>query len=204
MNYEAKDLPYGQFEKLGMSRKDVLGMAPEELKSLLSGRTTGLQELRVKEQESEIAVKAKLSLQRLSDGSLNLVIHPVRNEIRNDDKLSQAQLESLKNGERVVASRTSLNGEKEPYLFQLDRETNEIYKVRQNSIIIPRHLMEVELTPQQRSDLQLGKIVRLEDKSGRTHEVAVDLMDKRGFSVKTSERVLEPDRMISTPQGMKR
>lgn len=204
MNYEAKDLPYGQFEKLGMSRKDVLGMAPEELKSLLSGRMTGLQDLRVKEQDTKIGIKARLSLQRLSDGSLNLVIHPVRIKIKNDDNLSQAQLESLKNGERVIASRTSLNGEKEPYLFQLDRETNEIYKVRQSSIIIPRHLMEVELTPQQRSDLQLGKTIRLEDKEGRTHEVAVDLMDKKGFSVKTSERALEPERMINTPQGMKR
>ncbi|MDZ7604400.1 MAG: DUF4099 domain-containing protein [Cyclobacteriaceae bacterium] len=204
MNYEAKDLPYGQFEKLGMSRKDVLGMAPEELKSLLSGKTTGLQDLRVIEQETKIRVKARLSLQRLSDGSLNLVIHPVRNKIKNDDNLSQAQLDSLKNGERVIAARTSLNGEKELYLFQLDRETNEIYKVRQNSITIPRHLMEVELSPQQRSDLLLGKTIRLEDKAGNVHEVAVDLIDRKGYSVKTMERVLEPERIVNNQQGIKR
>jgi len=204
MNYEAKDLPYGQFEKLGLSRKDVLGMAPEELKSLLSGRTTGLQDLKIKEQDSEIGVKARLSLQRLADGSLTLVIHPVRNEIRNDDKLSQAQLESLKNGERVIAPRTSLNGEKELYLFQLDRETNEIYKVRQNSIIVPRYIMDTELTPQQRSDLMLGKAIKLEDRVGKVHEVNIDLIDSKGYSVKTRDRALEAEVIINNPQGMKR
>jgi hypothetical protein len=143
MNYEAKDLPYNQFEQIGMSKREVLAMPSEDLKALLNGRTTNLQTTRIKDQDAEQNMQVKLSLQRLPDGSLNLMIHPIRKEIANDDKLNEAQLEALKRGETVIVPKTSMNGEKEAYLFQLDRETNEIVKTRLNSISVPRYLMQV-------------------------------------------------------------
>ena len=184
MNYEAKDLPYNQLEQIGMSKREVLAMPSEDLKALLTGRTTGLQTVRIKDQDAEQSMQVKLSVQRLPDGSLNLMVHPIRKEILNDDKLSDAQLETLKKGDAVIAPKTSMNGEKELHLFQLDRETNEIVKTRLNSIVVPRYLLDMELTPQQRADLLQGKTIRLEDKHGKTHEVAIDLIDPKGYAVK--------------------
>jgi len=188
MNYEAKDLPYNQFEKIGMNKREVLGMPTEDLKALLTGRTTNLQAIKIKDQDVEQRINVKLSVQRFADGSLNLLVHPIRKEIKNDDKLNNAQLETLKKGETLITPKTSMNGEKELYLFQLDRETNEIVKTRLNSITVPRYLMDIQLSPQNRSDLLQGKTIKLEDKLGKTHEVAIDLIDPKGYSIKSQEQ----------------
>ncbi len=199
MNYEAKDLPYNQFEKIGMSKREVLGMPPEDLKALLTGRTTNLQAIRIKDQDVEQSMKVKLSVQRFADGSLNLMVHPIRKEIKNDDKLNDAQLETLKKGETLIAPKISMNGEKELYLFQLDHETNEIVKTRLNSISVPRYLMDVELTPQNRSDLLQGKTIKLEDKFGKTHIVAIDLINPNGYSIKSQDQ----KQQLSVDRGAK-
>ena len=209
MNYEAKDLPYNQFEQIGMSKREVLAMPSEDLKALLNGRTTNLQTIWIKDQDAEQNMQVKLSLQRLPDGSLNLMVHPIRKEIANDDQLSAAQLEALKRGETVIAPKTSMNGEKEAYLFQLDRETNEIVKTRLNSISVPRYLMDVELTPQQRADLLQGKTTRVEDKHGKIHEVTIDLIDPKGYAVKAPEQGRQLSNNTATEEvkmstGMKR
>ena len=135
--------------------------------------------------------QVKFSVQRFPDGSLNLLIHPIRNEIKNDDKLNDAQLEALKKGETVISPKASMNGEKELHLFQLDRETNEIIKTRLNSISVPRYLMDIELTPQNRSDLLQGKTVKLEDKFGKSHEVAIDLIEPKGYVLKNADQKQE-------------
>ena len=199
MNYEAKDLPYKQFEKIGMTKREVLGMPPEDLKALLSGRTTNLQSIKIKDQDVEQSMNVKLSVQRFADGSLNLMIHPIRNVIKNDDKLNNAQLENLKKGETLIAPITSMNSEKELHLFQLDQETNEIVKTRLNSISVPRYLMDIELTPQNQSDLLQGKTIKLEDKLGKTHEVAIDLIDPKGYSIKNQDQKQE----LSVDHGTK-
>lgn len=187
MNYEAKDLPYSQFEKIGLSKREVLSLPPDELKALLSGRTTSLQTIKIREAEVEQSMKVKLSLQRLPDGSLNLMVHPIRNELKNEDKLSSAQLENLKKGETVIAPKASMNGENELYLFQLDQETNEIIKTRLNSISVPRYLMDRELTAQDKSDLLKGKTMELADKNGTIHKISIDLVDPLGYSIRDTE-----------------
>ena len=117
----------------------------------------------------------------------------------NDDKINNAQLETLKKGETLIAPKTSMNGEKELHLFQLDQETNEIIKTRLNSISVPRYLMDIELTPQNRSDLLQGKTIKLEDKLGKTHEVAIDLIDPKGYSIKNQDQ----NQQLSVDHGTK-
>jgi hypothetical protein len=191
MNYEAKDLPYNQFEKIGMSKREVLAMPSEDLKALLTGRTTILHTIKFKNQENEHVAQVKLSVQRYQDGSLNLMVHPIRKEIENDDKLNQQQLEKLKQGDTVIAPKTSMNGEKELHLFQLDRETKEIVKTRLNSISVPKYLMDIELSPNDRSNLLQGKTIDLEDRYGKRHKLAIDLIDPKGYSIKNPEQKLE-------------
>jgi hypothetical protein len=202
MNYEAKDLPYNQFEKIGMSKREVLAMPSEDLKALLNGRTTKLQTIRIKDQDVEKTMQVKLSVERFPDGSLNLMVHPIRKEIKNDDKLSESQLEKLKQGETLIAPKTSMNGEKELYLYELDRETREIVKTRLNSISVPRYLMDIELSAKDRPNLLQGKTIDLEDRYGKVHKVAIDLIDPKGYSIKNPEQKLEPS--ISTKEEPER
>jgi hypothetical protein len=63
MNYLAKYLPYNQLEQIGMSKREVLAMPSEDLKALLNGRTTGLQTIRIKDQDAEQSMQVKLSVQ---------------------------------------------------------------------------------------------------------------------------------------------
>jgi hypothetical protein len=100
----------------------VLSLPPDELKALLSGRTTNLQSIRVKSQDIEQAMQVKFSVDWFADGSLNWLVHPIRNEIKNYDKLSATQVENLKKGATIIAPKISMNGENELHLFQLDRE----------------------------------------------------------------------------------
>ena len=62
MNYEAKDLPFNQFEKIGMAMRDMLAMPSEDLKALLSGRTTSLQSIKIKDQDVDQNMNVKLSV----------------------------------------------------------------------------------------------------------------------------------------------
>lgn len=210
MNYEAKDLPYSQFEKIGLSKREVLSLPPDDLKALLSGRTTSLQTIKIRDGEVEQSMKVKLSLQRLPDGSLNLMVHPIRNELKNEDKLSNALLENLKKGETVIAPKASMNGENELYLFQLDQETNEIIKTRLNSISVPRYLMDRELTAQDKTDLLQGKTIELADKNGTIHKITIDLIDPLGYAIKhtESQQLLDVNRSMENepkrPDGRKR
>ena len=194
MYFEAKDLPYQQFEKIGLGKREVLALPPEDLKALLTGRTTTLQTIKIQGQDIQQVMQAKLSIQRYPDGSLNLMVHPIRREIKNEDNLANQQLEALKKGETVIAPRTSMNGEKDLYLFQLDKETNEIVKTRLNSISVPRYLMDIELTQKQKSDLLQGKTIELVDKYGNIQKVSIDLINQQGFRIHHSGEKTELNR----------
>jgi hypothetical protein len=57
-----------------------------------------------------------------------------------------------------------------------------------NSIIVPRYLMDMELTPQNKSNLLQGKTITLEDKLGRIYEVDIDLINPKGCVLKNSDQ----------------
>jgi len=59
MNYKAKDLPYNQFEKIGLSKREVLALPPEDLKALLTGRTTNLQTIQFKNHDVDQSMQVK-------------------------------------------------------------------------------------------------------------------------------------------------
>lgn len=188
MKYEAKNLPYTLFEKIGMTKKDVLGLPKDDLVALLSGRTTSLKDLSIKTEAGEIKEKAKLSVYNLPDNSLAVRVHPIRKEIQNEFGLSTKQIESLKAGELIVANKTSQNGEKEKHIFQLDREINEIKSVRVNSINISSQIENVQISTKQKSDLLEGKPVDLVNKNGEIKSVAIDLVNIKGYTLLDNDR----------------
>lgn len=183
MNYEAKNLPFALFEKIGMTKRQVLGMPKEDLLALLSGRTTSLKNITIKTDAGEVKKPVKLSLYSMADNSLNIKIHPYREEIKNDFNFKPREIERLKAGELIVAPKISQNGEKEKHVFQLDRDINEIKSIRVNSINIPGRIDDVPISPKQKAELLEGKPVDLITKDGEVRTIAIDLLSSKGYSV---------------------
>lgn len=190
MNFDIKDLPYAQFEKLGLNKKNVLEMRAEDLASLLSGNRTSLLTFSVDLGNGQrFETDAKLSLFRNLDNSLSLQVHPVRAQIKNDIGATPEEMERLKKGELLIKDHTALNGEKEPHYFQLDRETNEILRARVRDLAVPTAIKDVVLGPDQREQLRQGRTIELKAKGGAEKiHARVDLNEPRGITT-------NPDRL---------
>lgn len=183
MNFDIKDLPYAQFEKLGLNKKQVLNMRPDDLASLLSGNRTSLLTFSVELSGGQrYETDAKLSLFRNPDNSLSLQVHPVRAQVKNDIGATPEELEKLKNGDLLVKDHTALNGEKERHFFQLDRETNEIIRARVRDFVVPTAIKDVVLSHDQREQLRQGNTIELETKGGEKVRARVDLNEPRGIT----------------------
>lgn len=185
MNFDIKDLPYGQFERLGMNKKDVLSMKSDDLVSLLTGRRTSLHTFTIKDAGLEpLTVDAKLSLKMNPDNTLSLLIHPIRREIQNEIGASKQELEKLQNGELLVKPFKSLNGEKELYVFQLDKETNEILRVRVRDIQVPSAIKDIVLSTDQKEHLRQGGTLELYSKAkDQLISARLNLNDPKGLKI---------------------
>jgi hypothetical protein len=186
MNFDIKDLPYAQFEKLGLSRKEVLSMPPTDLAALLSGNRTSLRAFSVELSGGQrFEADARLSLFRNPDNSLSLNVHPVRAQVKNDIGATPEELEKLKAGSLLVRDHVALNGEREPYYFQLDRETKEILRARVRDFPVPGAINGVVLSPDQKEQLRQGHMIELRSKGGEgVVRARVDLSEPRGFTTK--------------------
>lgn len=212
MNFDIKDLPYAQFEKLGLTKKNVLEMRPEDLASLLSGNRTSLLTFSVDLGTGQrFEADAKLSLYRNPDNSLSLQVHPVRAQVKNDIGATPEELERLKKGELLIKDHTALNGEKEPHYIQLDRETNEILRARVRDFAVPTAIKEVVLGPDQREQLRQGRTIELKAKDGQELiRARVDLSQPRGFTTGPESQGIKESRSASSgieevkPSGPKR
>ncbi|PTX13172.1 uncharacterized protein DUF3945 [Pontibacter mucosus] len=185
MNFDIKDLPYGQFERLGMNKKDVLSMKSEDLVNLLTGRRTSLNTYTIKDTNLEpLTVDAKLSLKMNPDNTLSLMIHPIRREIQNEIGASKQELEKLLDGELLVKPFKSLNGEKELYVFQLDKETNEILRVRVRDIQVPSAIRDIVLSTDQKEHLRQGGTLELYSKAkDQLITARLDLNNPKGLKI---------------------
>ena len=175
-NFKESDIPYDQFARLGYDKKSILFMNKEDLKQLLAGKRTSLMEIdSVNGQKLTHSIKAKFSLVRDDNGRVNLIVHPVRNEIQNDVKLNATQLEKLKKGQLVTKK---IDGEN--YLIQLDKENNEILKTKVKDIVIPSHIEHIELGQEQKQKLKKGEPIILQA-DNKEFQVSVDLNARVGF-----------------------
>ena len=69
-----EELPYSQFQKLGMDKETVLNMPKSDLQKLLRGDKTDIMDLKLND-NSRIPSEVKLSLIRESDNSVKLLVH---------------------------------------------------------------------------------------------------------------------------------
>lgn len=180
MNLEAKNIPYENLEKIGLGKKEILGWNADEMKALLSGRTTQLKNIKDGEGKD---VKAKISLYPNEDGSLGVRIHPIKEKVKIPEVMTKNQGEKLKEGKNVMVNEKSKNGIVEQYMYKVDNETNEVFKTRVENINIPKKLNGVELNNQQRKDLLNGKEITLNGE-----KISVDITKPNGYSKKAVEQ----------------
>ena len=93
---------------------------------------------------------------RSEDNSVGVKIHPVRQNILNDIGLKEKDINKLKDGDIISKS---INNEK--YLIQLDKETNELLRTKQKSIIIPSYILNEQINSKQKETLKNGGIIEL-------------------------------------------
>lgn len=184
MEYATTQLPYRLFEKIGMSKKEVLRLPSSDLQALLQGRTTRLMPLKFNVEGMEVKEKAKISLYRQADDGVGIKIHPERKEVKNDYNFNAPEVERLRQGAVLTKIRTSPDGKQEKYLFALDRSINEIRSVRVKDVRVPNYLENTELSRAQKDDLRKGKAVALTpDKA-----IRVDLVHPAGYTLQLPDR----------------
>lgn len=188
MNFDIKDLPYAQFEKLGLNKKDVLSMKPEDLASMLASNRTSLMTFSVELIGGQrFETDAKLSLFRNPDNSLSLRVHPVRAQIINDIGASDKEIAQLKQGDLLIREHTAKNGEREKHYFQLDPQTNEIVRARLRDFVVPNAIKDIVLSADQKEQLRQGKTIELTSKESKQMiHARVDLNEPRGFFAKAA------------------
>lgn len=105
-------------------------------------------------------------------------IIPKRLEVKNEMGLSRDEMKDLQNG-KMIQHRNGDN----VVLMQLDRDTNSITSVKQNSINIPDMLLGQELSQVEKARLLTGNKVTLDN--GVTLEI--DLLKKGGLKYTNSQ-----------------
>lgn len=175
-NFKENEIPYQEFAKLGYTREMISELSRKDLEQLLSGRRTSLLPItHIEGQDKEFDIKAKFSLKRNNDGTVSLMVHPVRESIDNDIKLSIHELNKVKEGQVILKK---IEGEK--YMVQLDKENNELMKVKAKDIMIPHNIGDIELSSTQREHLKKGNPILLEDTNYKI-AVSIDLNSRSGL-----------------------
>jgi hypothetical protein len=183
MKYQLDEIPYTQFEQLGMDKKTVqnkLNFA--DVERLLKGEKTDLKTVQVQTQNLSFDMDTKFSLRRNPDNSINLMLHPKRQQMDIKFDLSKDEINRLKTGETVLkkGSRTdspvSLSSEKSPdmYLLQLDKDTKEVMRINTAHLKIPDSIEDIRLTLEQKDKLRNGEGIELE-KPDKKLNVKLDL-----------------------------
>lgn len=174
MKFSASELPYRDFEKAGLSKKDVLSLPVDSLNALLSGRRSDF--IRINADGMKLDVKT--SLQRNSDNSVSLKFHPINYVAPNVYNLSEAQEKALQSGESkgIVIESKKQNGEPADVLVQYDPDTKEYVSINVNDIPLPEKINDVKLTEEQRNDWKNGKEIIIDGEPAR-----ISLTNTMGF-----------------------
>ncbi len=183
-NFKENDIPYGAFERLGISKVDILTkIEKSDLQALLSGKRTGLFKVSGIDQMGEkFTMKCKFSLQRKEDGSAGLCIHPVRNRLTNDIGLKPKELEKLNSGHSICK-----NIEGERFLIQLDKDTNELLRVKTKDINIPSYIQDTKLNSSQKEKLRQGKEIDIDTNTEKV-QAKIDLNTPSGITLSNFEQ----------------
>lgn len=185
MKYNINEIPYSQFAKLGMSKKEVQSVLSfEDLDKLLKGEKTDLKTIPIKTLDKRLNIDTKFSLQRKADNSIELMLHPKRQEIDSKFDLSKEEVNRLEGGDIVLKKdNTTMN-----YLYQIDRDTKEIMRIPSSKIFVPDHIEDIQLSQAQKEKLRQGEGIELE-KQDKKLNVKLDLNRPQLFKINISNNI---------------
>lgn len=179
-----------QFEKINISKEQILSFGKEEFKRLSDKRmTANVYQFDIDGRK----IEAKFSFNK--EGKL--LIHPKRREIKNDLGLAKTQLERLKKGE-IVYSKGKL--------VQLDPSINNLLSIDPKKLRFPKNIDGFNISKENMENISKGKEVTLKKtNSNSTLTIKVNLLSNKGFDV-IHNKGLEQNKSIdkSSKKSMKR
>jgi hypothetical protein len=209
--FQLSEIPYAQFAELGMNKQDVQKLlSMDDMERLMNGEKTNLKNFGVNTEGVSMETAAKFFLQRTVDNKVELRIIEQSQQIENRFKVSNDSLERLQKGETVLEKE---NKTTQPFLYQLDSETNSVMRVNQNKLIVPDVIENIQLSQNQKEALRNGQSVELK-KGDDKFDVKLDFnkhglvkVEQTAFAPKIVQNQnikVEQTKTISTSKGMKR
>lgn len=180
-----EELPYRQFEMLGIRKKDILELPPRTLNALLNGQRTSLMRFNnvmLPGMEHPVSLDAKLSIEVKADGTSTLKIHPINKTAKNTFNLTKEEIGFLEKEEDKFIERKikGVDGTTKNVLITLDKTTNEYVAVNKASIKAPESINEVPLSESQKEDFKNGKAIYIKGEGYRLNpnsEIGISALD---------------------------
>jgi len=165
--YNESYLPLQELETIGLASNGQLLLNVNDLKALLSGRRTGLLNLKNLEAEN-IKIKAldaKISLRTNELGKTDLVIHPIYRKPARPECLDEAEAKQLEKGEVASLLKVTKDdkGNKKEVLVEYDPDTREFIVSDTEKIMVPDMINGDFLTAAQKENYRKGREVEMPD-----------------------------------------
>jgi hypothetical protein len=165
--YNETELPMQDLETIGLAAGGQVLLNEDDLKALLSGRRTGMQQLQNLEAEN-IKIRsmdAKVSVRRAPSGKTELVIHPVYRKPATPDMLEDFEAAQLEKGEIASLLKVTRDpkGNAKEVLIEYDPDTREFIVSDTEKIMAPDMVNGEFLTAAQKENYRKGKEVKIPD-----------------------------------------
>lgn len=161
-----EDLPFKDFEKIGLDRNSVLQLR-QDLIYLMTFRRTRLIPI-IDPKNSKKKVNVKLSLKGLDSGKVKLLIHPVQKKLKNSFHLSDRDFKIVEKGGLVLKDSPGVD-KNIFYVIQKDKETNEMLRLDLSKI-------NIDLSDKQLDQIKKEGKINLVDET-----LIIDLTKPEGF-----------------------
>jgi hypothetical protein len=169
IHYKESDLPLKELETIGLAANGQLLLNVNDLKALLSGRRTGLMNLKNLEAEN-IKIRsldAKISLFTNEKGRVELLVHPIYKKPVTPDFLEDYEAKELEKGEVASLLKVTRDGKgnKKELLVEYDPDTREFIVSDTEKIMAPDMVNGEYLTAAQKENYRKGREVKLADQT---------------------------------------
>ncbi len=168
------EIPFDKLEKVGVKKEFVNHMDENELRDFLNGfRSQKLYTINATVNNEQLHIPAKLRLQKLENGSVDIKIHPIQRLHIPDEymghKFTKDEKAALLNDKNLgkTIELTGKDGKKDSYYLSIDNKTNELVPLRTKNIKIPDKIKGATLSAEQKQKLAKGEKVYLDKMTGR-------------------------------------
>jgi hypothetical protein len=185
------DLPFEQFEMLGVKKNDLINLPPRTLNALLNGQRTSLirfNNVRIPGLGESTSLDAKLSIELKQDGKASLKIHPINKTAKNTFNLSSEEIAILEkdNANYIDRNIKLTDGSTKSVMIYLDTMTNEFIAINKTSINAPEEINNLRLTEEQKVEFKSGKAIMINGESFRLNpnsEIGVSSIDGNDLKI---------------------